>query len=309
MSATSGGPRKPRHPGPVLAVLRSIRIFCEVRIDRDRARTLYCLPKMATTRSKKRAASAPANPDWLTWIPESPDELDSYWVQSRGLALSLVLIAPLILAYEIALVFYAKPTGAGRFLKSVFYEVFHNHAGMILNVIVAMFVLLAIFVLARRRRLRLTFIVPMVMESALWAVVLVLLAIVICQRLPNVQLNIGGSATTAFANVISSIGAGVYEEILFRLGLTSAVFIGVSKLLKQRPAQAAGWAAVISAAAFACCHILPWEEPFNQQYIWFYLLFYFSSGVFFSLLYTFRGLGVAVYTHVIYDVVVLLTNK
>ena len=112
---------------------------------------------MATTRTKKKTAAAPANPadpDWLTWIPESPDGQDSYWVQSRGLALSLVLIAPLILAYEVALIWYAKPTGAGRFMKSVFYEVFHNHAGMVLNIVLAMFVLLAIIVLARRRRLR-----------------------------------------------------------------------------------------------------------------------------------------------------------
>ena len=267
---------------------------------------------MATTRTKKKTAAAPANPadpDWLTWIPESPDGQDSYWVQSRGLALSLVLIAPLILAYEVALIWYAKPTGAGRFMKSVFYEVFHNHAGMVLNIVLAMFVLLAIIVLARRRRLRLRFIIPMVVESALWAVVVVLLAIVICQRLPNVQLTLGGSASTTFSNVVSSIGAGVYEEILFRLGLTSAIFIGTHKLLKQRPGYAIGLAAVISAAAFAFCHIWAWEEPFKQPLIWFYLLFYFASGVFFAVLYMLRGLGVAVYTHVIYDIVVLLTNQ
>ena len=265
---------------------------------------------MATTRTKKRNPSAPGNPEWLTWIPHSAGNLNSYWVQSRGLALSLVLIAPLILAHEIALVYYppAQPVGSEWFLKNVFYEIFHNRAGLILSTVVSMFVLLAIVVLARRGRLRLGFIIPMVVESALWSVVLVLLAILICRRLPYIQLNIAGSTTDALSNVIRSIGAGVYEEILFRLGLTSAVFIAAYTLLKQRPGYAIGLAAVISAAAFAFCHILGVNEPFEDPRVWFLLLFHFISGVFFSLVYMFRGLGVAVYTHVIYDIVVLLTK-
>ena len=265
---------------------------------------------MAITRNKKNRPSDQENPGWLTWIPGSSDGFEGYWVQSRGLALSFVLIAPLLLAYEIALLYYppARAAGAGRFLKNVFYTVFHNRAGMVLNIIVALFLLLAIFILARRKRLRLSFIIPMVFESAVWSVGLVLIAVLICYRLPNVRLDVGGAGPTVFTDVVSSIGAGVYEEILFRLGLTSAFFIAGLRMFKQRAAHAAVFAAVVSAAVFALCHVLAWDEPFKDPLIWFYLLFYFTSGVFFSLLYTFRGLGVAVYTHVIYDIVVLLTN-
>jgi len=281
-----------------------------MRIDHDRTPPVYYLPQMAKTNTKRKSGPVQRDPRWLAWIPGPADNFEGYWSQSRGLALSFVLIAPLLLAYEIALIYYppAQATGAGRFLKDVFYAVFRTRAGMALNIVVALFLLLAVFVLARRRRLRLGFIVPMVLESAVWSAGLVLIAILICYRLPNVRLDVGGAGATVFSDVIGSIGAGVYEEILFRLGLTSALFLAGLRLFDRQTAYAAAFAATLSAAAFAFCHIWAWNDPFKDPLIWYYLLFYFTSGVFFSLLYTFRGLGVAVYTHVIYDIVVLLSN-
>lgn len=278
-----------------------------MRIDRRRAGALYCFPKMAR-KSTKKARAERKDKGWLAWVLGSADSFGGYLEQSRGLALSFVLIAPLLLAYEVALLYYppAQPKGAGRFLKDVFHAVFHTRAGMALNIIVALFLLLAIFLLARRRRLRLGFIVPMVLESAGWAVALVAMAVLICYRLPNVRLAVGAAGSTALSDVVNSLGAGVYEEILFRLLLTSALFLAGLRMFKQRTGYAAAFAAVISAAIFALCHIWAWDEPFKDPRIWIYLLFYFTSGVFFALLYTFRGLGVAVYTHVIYDIVVFL---
>jgi len=98
-------------------------------------------------------------------------------------------------------------------------------------------------------------------------------------------------------DVIGSIGAGVYEEILFRLFLTSALYLAGLKLFQERTGYAACFAVTISSVVFAMCH----GTTLNINF-----LFYFASGVFFSALYTYRGLGVAVYTHVIYDIVVLL---
>jgi len=261
---------------------------------------------------KRTQETRPANDraTWLSWLLGPTDSFQGYWAQSRSLALSFVLIAPLLLAYEIALLFYppAKPTGAGRFMKQVFVAVFHSDAGLALNVVILLLLLFAVFLLARRGRLRLGLIVPMVLESAGWAAVLVGMAIVICYRLPNVQLA-AGAAPTVFSDVVGSIGAGVYEEILFRLLLTTALFGVGLKLFKQRTGYAAAFAAILSAAAFALCHIWAWTDPFQDPKIWVYLLFYFSSGVFFSLLYTYRGLGVAVYTHVLYDIVVLMASR
>jgi len=259
-------------------------------------------------KSRKKARADRKDQSWLACVLGSADNFGGYLEQSRGLALSFVLIAPLLLAYEIALLYYppAQPRGAGRFLKEIFYAVFQTRAGMALNIIVALLLLLAIFLLARRRRLRLSFIIPMVLESAAWAVVLVGIAVLICYRLPNVRLEIGAAGSAVFSDVINSIGAGVYEEILFRLLLTSILFLGGLRMFNQRTGYAAAFAAVISAAIFALCHVWAWNEPFKDPQVWIYLLFYFTSGVFFAVLYTFRGLGVAVYTHVIYDIVVLL---
>ncbi len=249
---------------------------------------------------------------WTAWLLGSADSYEGYFAQSRSLALSFILIAPLLLIYELALLYYppAQATGAAFTLRSLLSNVFRTRHGMILNITVVILLLFAVAVSARKRALRLHLIIPMVMESVVWSLCLVGVAVLFFRRLAALDAGGPGYAGPDWAlKVVWSIGAGVYEEVIFRLFLTSGLCYLGFKVFEENMFRAKVFAVVVSAVLFALCHfIAPGSVPLNGPYGWLYFLFYLSSGLFFALLYTFRGLGVVVYTHVIYDVVVRIAN-
>jgi hypothetical protein len=102
------------------------------------------------------------------------------------------------------------------------------------------------------------------------------------------------------AQVLTFVGAGIYEETLFRLLLYSGL-VGVLRLICLPRVLAYGLAAIFSAGLFAAAHhVGPYGEAFDD----YVFLFRSLAGLFFALLYQFRGLGVAVGTHACYDVLV-----
>jgi len=105
------------------------------------------------------------------------------------------------------------------------------------------------------------------------------------------------------AQVLTFIGAGIYEEALFRLGL----FVGGYFILRmiQLPVLAAVLlAAVGAAAAFAAAHhIGPYGEAMNP----YVFLFRALAGLYFTLLFVARGFGIAVGAHAGYDILVGMT--
>ena len=102
------------------------------------------------------------------------------------------------------------------------------------------------------------------------------------------------------SQIISFVGAGIYEEVLFRL----LVFTGLGWLLGmfQVPTRAALLAAAAgSAGVFAVAHHV---GPYGEAYDGYVFLFRCLAGVYFALLYQFRGFGIAVGAHACYDVLV-----
>jgi len=111
---------------------------------------------------------------------------------------------------------------------------------------------------------------------------------------------IAGAPTAT--KVMLALGAGVYEELVFRVLLVSAfAFIG-RRLLGWRPALAASVAVAASALIFAAFHYIgPYGDPLRLDSFVFRLL----GGVAFSILYVTRGFGITAWTHALYDLMVL----
>jgi membrane protease YdiL (CAAX protease family) len=102
------------------------------------------------------------------------------------------------------------------------------------------------------------------------------------------------------ARLVTFIGAGIYEEILFRFLLFSGLTILLRLALTPR-FQALLIAAVISAFVFAAAHhVGPYGEPMNS----YVFLFRFMAGMYFAAVYHFRGFAVAAGAHACYDVLV-----
>jgi membrane protease YdiL (CAAX protease family) len=104
----------------------------------------------------------------------------------------------------------------------------------------------------------------------------------------------------AFRLVVSFVGAGVYEEALFRLLLFSGLF-ALCALAEFPPLWSFVVAAVGSAVLFAGAHHFgPHGEAFHG-YVFAFRTF---AGLYFAWLYYARGFGVAVGAHSCYDVLV-----
>lgn len=101
------------------------------------------------------------------------------------------------------------------------------------------------------------------------------------------------------ANMVGSIGAGVFEELVFRLGLMSLlVWLGMRAVREWAlPRVLAGmFAVVVSALVFSWFHHLC-GEPYDRGRF----LFRTMAGVLLGLLMWGRGYGVCVYTHTFYN--------
>ena len=100
--------------------------------------------------------------------------------------------------------------------------------------------------------------------------------------------------------LVTYLGAGIYEELLFRLILFAGlVWFFVKAELPT--GVAIGISALISALVFAAAHHFgPQGEPFLPFVFFFRLI----AGVYFAMVLRFRGFGVAVGTHAFYDVAV-----
>lgn len=106
--------------------------------------------------------------------------------------------------------------------------------------------------------------------------------------------------TAPAGDILRYIGAGIYEEVLFRLVLFSGLLLMFRTVLMPW-IIAMPLAAVAGALLFAAAHhIGPYGEPMRADYF----LFRAVAGLFFTLLYVFRGFGVAVGAHAGYDVLV-----
>lgn len=103
---------------------------------------------------------------------------------------------------------------------------------------------------------------------------------------------------TAMARTLRYLGAGVYEETLFRLLLFSGLW-----WVFQQAAFPGWWAGILavvgSSLAFASAHHLgPHGDPLQAPTFLFRAL----AGVAFALLYWLRGFGITVGAHAGYDV-------
>lgn len=109
-----------------------------------------------------------------------------------------------------------------------------------------------------------------------------------------------GNGGDGLSQVVTFVGAGIYEELLFRLLLYTGL-VALLRGLGSPAVIAVLGAAALSATLFAAAHhVGPYGERFDDYIFVFRAL----AGVYFALLYQFRGFGIAVGAHALYDVLV-----
>lgn len=236
--------------------------------------------------------------------------LERYWCHSREPRYSLLFAFPLLALYEgLALALSGSAmagvrNGADVLLKTVFVAA-GGRAGL------AAFGVLVIgggawFVWrdlrARRSRLEARVFGGMVLESVIYAAAFGNVVAWLTDMLLGGHLAVAAqgpvSRLPVASQLVISLGAGIYEELLFRVLLVSAL-VGVGRRMQWRPMVSASVAVVVSALIFSGFHYVgPFGDPFAVASFTFRAV----AGVMLSVLYVTRGFGITAWTHALYDV-------
>ena len=113
-------------------------------------------------------------------------------------------------------------------------------------------------------------------------------------------LAVGGLSDFGLASqVMLSLGAGLYEELLFRVLLVSGLLVIAKKGFLWGTVGANTFAILLGALIFSAFHYIgPYGDPWELQSFTFRMI----AGVLFSGLYVARGFGITAWTHALYDV-------
>jgi hypothetical protein len=238
-----------------------------------------------------------------------------YWRDSRAPRYSLLFALPLLLAYE-TLAFAAadggRPTlrnGADVLIQQFFVLIGGRYGPALFWVLLAGLGL-ALVIRDQRRHpgplARGTFAL-MFAESCALAVLCGVVVGTLTARLLS-PLAIQGTDLAALpvaTRVMLSLGAGLYEELLFRVVLVALLAWAARRLFGWRPLAAGAFAVVLGALVFSAFHYI---GPYGDEWRVFSFAYRTIAGLFFSALYLTRGFGITAWTHALYDVLVLVAR-
>lgn len=235
----------------------------------------------------------------------------------------LLFLAPLILLYEWGTWMYATGEAVGltsdqsrtiRAYKMIVWFFDALGAGGLYLPGLALVVVLGVWHFLRRDSWEIHWGVPVVMllESAVLALPLIVFGQVFARLMatadPGALLQNAGSgeleALSWQAWLTFSIGAGIYEELMFRMILIALVHTITVDLFRMSSSNGAIIALGVSAVAFAAYHDGFWAGPgmIDVEAAVFYLF----SGLYFGGVYLVRGFGVVVGAHAMYDIAATL---
>jgi hypothetical protein len=213
---------------------------------------------------------------------------------------SVVLTVPVFLIYHIGILWSNKRNGAD-WVSDLTLQLLHSsvEAYVIVTFAAALGLVLSVYVLRKTGKVQPTELLPIVVESAAWAfLMLVSIGWAVQRVTPALAAPLGFGP---IEKIVMAAGAGFHEEVMFRFLMLSGGALVLRRVLSVPPIRAWLTAAVVSSIVFAFVH----HVGANGEGITFAALaFRTLAGLFLAVLYGARGFAVAVYTHALYDMLV-----
>ena len=238
--------------------------------------------------------------------PRHPDNLDHsqrdlYVPESRRPLVIGLFLLPGVVFYEAIAVTVLEEGGGDSLLTSrnlihTLFEVF-GVIGVHLPGVLLLATLLAQHLIARERwSVRLRVLPLMLAESLVWSLPILVLAGVM-----GYITGLGEPPPVLPAAAIA-VGAGLYEEFVFRLVLIAAVHALLVDICGVREPVGRWFAVAASVFAFASYHGIGTGGSIDVAAVVFYSL----AGLLLSWLFLTRGLGIAAGAHAVYDLLLLV---
>ena len=229
----------------------------------------------------------------------------SYFLQTRSSFYSFLFTIPLFFIYEVGILFLSKDdilvvrNGADFLMRSILesFGIFGLYGLGAIFLIGFIVTYIYFFNDKSNKSIRADYLFIMVFESVCWALVLYFLL----SKFMLVLMNPIGKTITQ--QVTLAVGAGIYEEFLFRVMLISGLtgIIGFVFLWREKVRKAA--ALIIAAGIFSAFHFVGDYGDFFSMELF---LLRFFAGIILGILYIARGFGITAYAHSIYDLIVLI---
>lgn len=233
----------------------------------------------------------------------------SYWRDARAPRYAVTLAAPLLVLYELLAAATAGSgdgavrNGADVILTSAFSAVAGARGPLLLGVVLVGGGGLLIWRDVKKHggpvlsRLGLMLVEAMALAVATWVVVGSLTQ----GLLSRLHLLSGPSSLNVPTQLALSLGAGLYEELLFRVLLVGALLFAGEVLLGWSRRVSATLAVVLSALIFSAFHYV---GPLGDTLTIASFTFRAMAGLWFSGLYVTRGFGITAWAHALYDVAI-----
>jgi membrane protease YdiL (CAAX protease family) len=141
-----------------------------------------------------------------------------------------------------------------------------------------------------------------------------------CAHIASENTNVDGqpgdghtATTDLLADIVTAIGAGIYEELIFRLILICLLMLLFQDVLGLSHNNSIILSVLVSAALFSAYHHVDLfsgqiyqvqTDPFN----WTKFGFRTMAGVYFAVVFAIRGFGITAGTHAFYDVIATILN-
>ena len=231
--------------------------------------------------------------------------MSNYWRYSRSAYYSAVAALPLLVIYEILIVlsqsrYWGIRNAADVWIRT-FLMAFDLQAQHLTFVLIG--ISLALIPIAKSRargiKLKANYFALMFAECLAFSLVL---GVVLQSILRLGGLSSGGPGSGLMQNLALSVGAGLFEEIIFRVILLNLLFLLLSPLLRKK-VVAAVVSVLLASFLFSLSHYVGTMADTWQLYSF---MFRWAAGLLFTVLYFVRGFAITAYTHALYDIWVLV---
>ena len=230
--------------------------------------------------------------------------MNSYWLSTRSPLYSFLFTVPLFLIYEIGIFLtssddmFVLRNGADALMRQILAT--FGITGLYWVGVIFFIGFIIAFILQRKyweeTQIHSDYFLLMMVESVGWSVLIYFL-------MTNVYLLLmNPTGSMLVQQVTLAVGAGIYEEFLFRVLL----FAGISAILGfifQWSEKTRNWSAmVIAAGIFSSFHFIGEYGDFFSFNIF---MIRFLAGIALGTLYFLRGFGITAWSHAIYNLIVI----
>lgn len=232
--------------------------------------------------------------------------LKVYWHQSKSPFYSLLFALPLLLTYEI-LIFTMNHSdiigmrnGADVLFRQ-FFSLFNVYGFYVVGFLVIITMLISYYFHSKEKKtgkFQGKYFLLMTLESILYG----LFMFSLIDRLGGFTISAGFSPEIR-RMVVLCLGAGVYEEFIFRVIFVTAFIFLFRDIMKLHLVVSEVAGIFFSSLIFASFHF---TGTFGEVFDLRSFLVRFSAGIFLSVLFVLRGYGITAYTHTIYDILVII---